>query len=192
MRAFIAFELPEVLRSALAALSAGLQAGLCGVPLNWVPPRNMHLTLRFLGEIRHSQAAALGEALQAIADHSVQLAVRLSTLGAFPGVQHPRVLWAGLHASAALTTVAAQVEQAAMAAGLPAAERPFMPHLTLARVRRQATPAQLAGVAAALAAQPLPTLNATLGELVLFESQLKAGGAVYNPRVRASLRSTKG
>ncbi|MCW5839240.1 MAG: hypothetical protein KIT29_04920, partial [Anaerolineales bacterium] len=78
MRAFIAFELPEVLRSALATLSIGLQASLRGVPLSWVPPRNMHLTLRFLGEIRHSQAAALGEALQTIAGHPVQLAVRLS------------------------------------------------------------------------------------------------------------------
>ncbi|MCW5873344.1 MAG: RNA 2',3'-cyclic phosphodiesterase [Anaerolineales bacterium] len=192
MRAFIAFELPESLRAELTALSASLQRALAGVPLRWVPPRNMHLTLKFLGELERSQAAAFGAALERIASQHTALDVRLSELGVFPNIQRPRVLWVGLQAPAALDQIASQVEQAAQAQGFAPEPRPFTPHLTLARTRREAAPSQLAGVQAALAAQAVPALRAGLSELVLFESQLKAGSAVYNPLVRISLRTAKG
>lgn len=194
MRAFIAFELPAALREELTALSASLKSALKGVPLSWVRPANMHLTLKFLGQIERKQAAAVGEALASIASQHSAITVCLGALGAFPGMQPPRVIWVGLHAPAALAEIASQVEQAAVALGFAAEARPFTPHLTLARARRDAAPAHLAGVAQVLA-QRLPTQPAqqtSLSELALFESQLKAGGAVYNSVVRSSLRVVKG
>lgn len=192
MRAFIAFELPQALRSELEALSASLQRALAGVPLSWVPPGNIHLTLKFLGEIQPSQTAALGAALHALASQHTAMDVRLGELGAFPSLQRPHVLWVGLQAPATLHQIAGQLEQAMQSLGFVPETRPFTPHLTLARTRREAAPGQLAGVQAALAAQAVPVLSISLGELVLFESQLKAGGAVYNPLVRISLRTAKG
>ncbi|HRN49699.1 MAG TPA: RNA 2',3'-cyclic phosphodiesterase [Anaerolineales bacterium] len=192
VRAFIAFELPAALREELAALSASLKSALKGLPLSWVRPANMHLTLKFLGQIQRKQAAAVGEALASIASQHSAITVRLGALGAFPGMQPPRVIWVGLHAPAALAEIASQVEQAAVALGFAAEARPFTPHLTLARARRDAAHAQLAGVAQVLAAHAVPDSTSTLSELALFESQLKAGSAVYNSVVRSSLRAVKG
>lgn len=169
-----------------------MQTALAGVPLRWVPPRNMHLTLKFLGETQPRQVATLADALQAIASQHSPLDVRLAELGIFPNSKQPRVLWVGLHAPAALAEIAQQVEHAAVALGFATEPKPFTPHLTLARTGREAAAAQLADVEAALAAQPVPEVSASLSELGLFESQLKAGGAVYNPLVRSTLRTGKG
>lgn len=192
MRAFIAFELPTALREELAALSASLKSALKGVPLSWVRPGNMHLTLKFLGQIERKHTAGIRDELDSIASQHSAFNVRLSTLGAFPNMQQPRVIWVGLHAPAALAEIASEVEQAAVALGLPAEVKPFTPHLTLARARRDTAPAQLAGVAQVLAVHAVPDTKSTLSELALFESQLKAGSAVYNSVVRSSLRAVKG
>ncbi len=191
MRAFIAFELPEVVRAELAALSASLQRRLAGAPLSWVPPGNLHLTLKFLGQIETGQAAAIADALRRLSLDYTAMPITLDGLSVFPSPHRLRVVWAGLHAPAQLAQLAAAVEDAMHALGFARETRTFTPHLTLARVRREARPAQLAAVAPALAGQAVPPVTGALEQLVLFESQLKPGGAVYNSLARIQLR-TKG
>lgn len=191
MRAFIAFELPDELRAALAVISAGLRNNLPDAPLSWVPASNMHLTLKFLGEISLAQVPAIAAVLQPLSESYAPIPISLSGLGAFPNLRRPRVLWAGLQAPAALAQLAAEAEAALHAHGFPRSPRAFTPHLTLARVRREAQPAQLAGLQPALAHQSVPAASGPLEQLVLFESQLKPSGAVYNSLVRIQLH-TKG
>lgn len=191
MRAFIAFELPDELRAALAAISVGLRNSLPDAPLSWVPASNMHLTLKFLGEISPAQVPAIAAVLQPLSESYAPIPISLSGLGAFPNLRRPRVLWAGLQAPPALTRLAAEVEAALQAHGFAREPRAFTPHLTLARVRREAQPAQLAGLQPALVTQHMPAASGVLEQLVLFESQLKRSVAVYNSLVRIQLH-TKG
>lgn len=192
MRAFIAFELPHSIRQELAALSHGLQHILKGGWLRWVPPDNLHLTLKFLGELPATQLPSLTAELQALARSTQPIPFSLGELGAFPNLARPRVLWVGLQAPPALAQLAAALEQRLLAHGFAAEPRPFTPHLTLARLRPWASGAQVASVAPALPAFSLPPRQSTLSELTLFESQLKATGAVYNALVRMPLRAAKG
>ncbi|UYN91024.1 MAG: RNA 2',3'-cyclic phosphodiesterase [Anaerolineales bacterium] len=191
MRAFIAFELPENVLAALAAVSADLQRSLPTTALRWVPVSNMHLTLKFLGETQPEQASAISASLQRLGDTYSAMPVSLEGLGAFPNLRSPRVVWVGLQAPAALAQLAAEVDDAMHALGFGREARAFTPHLTLARVRREAQPRQLAGLQSALAQQAVPAASGVLEQLVLFESQLKPSGAVYNSLARIELR-TKG
>lgn len=187
MRTFIAFDLPDALRTELQAASQRLQRKLAAAPLRWVAADSIHLTLKFLGEIEEGQVAAVVERLQAAAASIAPLEISLTQLGAFPTAQRPRVLWAGLRAPAALGELQLAVEVQLAQLGFPPEGRPFTPHLTLARAQRDARPAQLAAVAPALAAESLEPLTAALREITLFQSQLNRGGAVYNPLVRIHL-----
>ncbi|MCL4258107.1 MAG: RNA 2',3'-cyclic phosphodiesterase [Anaerolineales bacterium] len=189
MRAFIAFELPEDVRAALAEVSQSLRSRLAGAPLSWVAPRNMHLTLKFLGEIAPAQVHVLGAALQEIAARYAAMPIALSGLGVFPNLRRPRVVWAGLQVPTALAQLAVEVEDAMHALGFEREARAFTPHLTLARVRREARPAQLAALPPALAGQAVLPVTGALEQLVLFERQLKPSGAVYNSLVRIQLHS---
>lgn len=188
MRAFIAFELPENVLAALAAVSADLQRSLPTTALRWVPVSNMHLTLKFLGETQPEQASAISASLQRLGDTYVPMPISLERLGAFPNLRSPRVVWVGLQAPAALAQLAAEVDDAMGALGFGREARPFTPHLTLARVRREAQPRKLAGLQSALAQQAVPAASGVLEQLVLFESQLKPSGAVYNSLARIELR----
>ncbi len=189
MRAFIAFELPENVLAALAAVSADLQRSLPTTALRWVPVSNMHLTLKFLGETQPEQASAISASLQRLGDTYSAMPVSLERLGAFPNLRSPRVVWVGLQAPAALAQLAAEVDDAMSALGFGREARPFTPHLTLARVRREAQPRQLAGLQSALAQLAVPAASGVLEQLVLFESQLKPSGAVYNSLARIELRA---
>lgn len=187
MRAFIAFDLPANLRQELGQVSAGLQRSLAGAPLRWVAAGSIHLTLKFLGDVDPGQVAAIGERIQAAASGYAPFEVALTELGAFPSPRRPRVLWAGLRAPAALASLQQALEAQLESLGFEPEARPFTPHLTLARARREADARQLAGVASALAAEPLRPVSAHLQELTLFRSQLDPGGAVYNPLVQIQL-----
>lgn len=189
MRAFIAFELPESMLAALTAVSAELQRSLPTTALRWVPVSNLHLTLKFLGEVEPSRVAAIAEVLGALSANYAAMPITLDGLGVFPTPRRPRVVWAGLTGPAALAQLAAAVEDGMHALGFDREARAFMPHLTLARVRRDAQPAQLAGLQPALAQQTVPAVSGLLEQLVLFESQLKPSGAVYNSLVRIRLRT---
>lgn len=188
MRAFIAFELPESVLAALAAVTADLQRSLPTAALRWVPVGNMHLTLKFLGETQPEQISAISASLQRLGDMYAPVPISLEGLGAFPNLRSPRVVWVDLQAPAALAQLAAEVEDAMAVLGFGREARAFTPHLTLARVRREAQPRQLAGLQSALAQQAVPAANGMLEQLVLFESQLKPSGAVYNSLARIELR----
>ncbi|MGH7672820.1 MAG: RNA 2',3'-cyclic phosphodiesterase, partial [Gemmatimonadales bacterium] len=133
IRSFVAILLPDAVREAVAAATERLRS-LGGV-VAWVPPQNLHVTLQFLGGQSEEGLVAAEAALDDAATRSVPIEVTLHGIGAFPGLERPRILWIGL-AQGALEARAlqARVADALAAAGFPREERPWHPHLTIGRV----------------------------------------------------------
>jgi len=172
VRAFFGLPVPEAHRAALAVFLTACAAA--APPFRWTPAANLHLTVRFIGSVDRAVVEAVADRLAARPPAAFDL--ELGSLGTFGRGRHVRVVWQGLRAGAkAVSALAAEVDAECVAAGLAGEQRPFQPHLTLARARGR-DGAEL---------PPLPDppqlspWRAT--ELVLFASRLSRTGAVYQP-----------
>jgi 2'-5' RNA ligase len=168
IRLFVGIALPPALRQTLAQLASGLpQARL-------TPPENLHLTLRFIGEVDEVQAEAVDLALAEITAPSFTLTI--AGCGAFDSGSHrAHTLWAGVERADALLHLHDKVEWAVVGTGLPHEGRKYTPHITLARLR--ATP--LAKVQAMIAGNNLLKESVPVASFTLFSSRLGHGNPVY-------------
>ena len=172
VRAFFGLPVPEAQRAALAAF---LTACASAAPqFRWTPAANLHLTIRFIGNVDRALVEAVADRLGA--RPLIAFELELGSLGTFGRGRHVRVVWQGLQGGAeVVVALAAQVDAECAAAGLLGEKRPFQAHLTLARVR--------ARDGAELPPLPDPPQLAPwrATELVLFASRLSRAGAVYEP-----------
>ncbi len=167
LRLFAGLEIPEMHRTRLGLLRSPL------VGAKWVEPADMHITLRFAGDIDNRAASDLAEFLAGI--HLEPFSIRISGLGVFGG-REPRVLWSGVESSEALTALQRATERAARSAGLAPEPQNYKPHVTLARLRGTSAEA----VASFLGAHPLLDLPPfPVDRFVLFSSRPKTGGGPY-------------
>ena len=127
MRLFVALPLPEALRTRLSALAAGLPGA------RWLPPENLHVTLRFIGEVDGGQTRDIDAALAQV--RAPGFPVTLAGVDRFGSGAKVRALWAGVEANPALEHLYGRIEQALHTAGLPPDGRKFKPHVTLARFK---------------------------------------------------------
>lgn len=181
IRAFIAVEIEQEIQSVLGETIRKLQKES---PKNvkWVPEKNIHLTLKFLGDAETWELSTLQQMLRNIANHSRSFQANFTRLGAFPSLGNPRVIWVGLSAPQDLLDLARKVEEGARKIGFGAEEKPFTPHLTLGRVRPGITLEEQAMVANSLRSLPFPQIKAlAVQSITLFQSILKPGGAEYIP-----------
>ncbi len=176
VRAFVALELEGRLRAAMDELQARLRPRLGAI--RFVRPEGIHLTLRFLGDTTAQQVDAMRPVLAAAASACPPAEVPVSGLGMFPERGSPRVLWLGLAVPPSIDELQEACERAALAARFEKEGRPFKAHLTLGRWRDRAPRPEL----------PAADFGTTrLDTLVLFESDLRPGGAVYTPLARFPL-----
>ncbi|MFA4983833.1 MAG: RNA 2',3'-cyclic phosphodiesterase [Candidatus Omnitrophota bacterium] len=134
MRAFLAIEVPAEIKVFLGALQDKLRRS--GADVKWVEPENIHLTLKFLGEIGDEQAGQVGEAMEEICSLQDDFIIALGELGAFPRLSSPRIIWVGLSRGAQeATRLAAQLDERISLFGIPKEKKEFSPHLTIARTR---------------------------------------------------------
>jgi len=191
IRAFIAADLPEDLRHALDRVMRHLKSELKGVPIRWVPPENIHLTLKFLGEVSQRNLPFLIELLQGEVADQRPFEFGVGGLGAFPDVRRPRVIWVGVKGPKELHDLHHAVENAMEKIGYARETRPFEPHLTLGRVSRNASPEEVRRVSEVLRAVQVGFLGSALVEEVyLYRSDLRPTGAVYTRLATAPLRRT--
>ena len=178
MRAFLAVELPEDIRRALAQLQRRLAESHADV--KWTEEANLHITMRFLGEITEPQRQGLEERLRGVASGHHVTMVQLAGVGAFPSMHSPRVLWVGIgEGQEALTKIAEEIERRVVSLGLPKEDHPFAAHVTLGRVRSPKHRAQLVTTMRNLTWTPPPPFTTT--HLTLFQSTLTSAGARYAP-----------
>lgn len=104
-----------------------------GMPVNWVPKPSLHLTLKFLGEVRPKRVDSVLEAVSAVAAKAVASDVHIAGFGAFPTIRRPRVLWAGADATPELRSLKHDMEWELAALGFERELRAFQPHITLGR-----------------------------------------------------------
>ena len=167
-RLFVAVDLPQEMRRSLETLAGNLLGA------RWVPEEQLHLTLRFIGEVDEGTFLLVRTALAGIEGAAFELA--LEKIGHFPPARQPRVLWVGMKQSPPLLALQAKVEDVLEKTGIPPEERKFSPHITLARLKE--TPPQK--VAAfeqrhvAFSSAPFPVT-----EFYLYSSTLSREGAVH-------------
>ena len=126
MRLFVALALPDMVANALLLLERGIPGA------RWMTREQLHLTLRLIGEVDGRDAAAIDDALAAIAAPAFTLS--LKGVGEFGG-KSPHALWVGGEANEALNHLQRKIETALQRIGLPAETRKFTPHITLARLK---------------------------------------------------------
>lgn len=192
LRAFIAIELPLDIREAIEKQTARLRQTLGGELVRWTPAHNMHLTLKFMGDIAASHVDFLKQMLTREADSHPQFDLQISGLGSYPTSRRPRVLWVGLHAPANLASLQKGIEAGASRLGYEQEERPFSPHLTIGRVRQSANPADLPKIRAALDNIQLGNIGtARVDSVHLIKSELQSSGSVYTKLFSAPLSKHK-
>jgi 2'-5' RNA ligase len=170
MRLFIAIELSEALKTALGKLRSDIPGA------RWVPPEQIHLTLAFLGELDEETTDRLTLELAGIQAAGFELS--LSGTGCFPNVRYPRVLWVGVKPQPLLTLLADKVNSAVTACNIPLEERPFSPHITLARFKAPAAREVAAFLGQHRKVQFEPF---SVTEFTLFQSKLTSHGALHAP-----------
>ncbi len=174
MRLFVALEMSPEVRESIAALIRELK------PLDeswkWTRAENLHVTLKFLGEVPESRIDRVVAVLRTIS-FSESLVLHFRELGFFPNERRPRVLWTGVHAPAALSTLAANIEETLGSIGVPREERAYTPHLTLARSKEGRVSRGLRDAFAAAAGNDFGTIAASAFHLI--RSELKSSGAEY-------------
>jgi len=182
MRLFVAVPVPEPARAEVAGLLSRLRAS--SWPVRWVHDEGIHLTLKFFGEVAPDREEVISEAVRFAAEGTGPLSMRLAELGAFPSVARARVLWVGIDAPAALELLQDRLERGCEAIGFAPEAAPFMPHVTLGRVRegQRCPPDGLAEHQDAFERVPF-----LAGELVLYESTLTTRGPIYEPRLTIEL-----
>ena len=168
IRLFVALELPEAVRTRLSLLQGGVPGA------RWATDEQLHLTLRFIGEVDDNVAHDIDDALAGI--RAPAFTLELAGVGEFGG-KNPRALWAGVRPNEALLHLQKKVETAIQRLGLPAEERKFSAHVTLARLK--AAPrekiVQFLTHYALFASGPFD-----VKQFVLFSSHLGSGGSVYH------------
>ena len=143
VRSFIAIPVPDQGIEALQDTVQKLESDI-GRSVRWVRPKGIHLTLKFMGDIPAGTVEQVLEALPQVAARFPPIKLAISRLGIFPNTRRPRVLWAGLTGELeALSELQSAVDDMVGRLELPKEQRPFSPHLTLGRVRRETSESQL-------------------------------------------------
>jgi 2'-5' RNA ligase len=186
LRTFIAVETPPPLREAAGQLAALLQAS--GADVKWVEPENLHLTLKFLGDVAAERIPEVCKAVGRALEGQEPCEVEVRGAGAFPRPQRPRTLWLGIsEGHEPLRRIFTALERELAKRGFPKEHRPFEPHLTLGRVREgRRGLEELARLIEENRDYSAGRIHVT--ELVVFSSQLDRHGPTHTPLARLALR----
>ncbi|HEX3945345.1 MAG TPA: RNA 2',3'-cyclic phosphodiesterase [Rhizomicrobium sp.] len=175
IRLFVALALPDDVARGLLMLESGVPGA------RWSTREQLHLTLRFIGDVNERDAGAIDEALSGIS--APRFMLELKGVGAFGG-KNPRALWAGVPPNEALVHLQRKIESAMQRLGFPAEERKFTPHVTLARLRAAPAGRVMDYVAdhSLYASGPFET-----NEFILYSSRLTPNGSIYTAEREYSL-----
>lgn len=184
IRAFIASELPREVIDFAAELQNRLKGR--GFALKWVRPQNMHLTLKFLGDIEYSLKDGIIEAMAKVAQTVSPMTLGVQGMGVFPGIRKARVLWIGLGGDTdRLTQAHALLQDALVPMGFSKEKRHFNAHLTLARINTPLDAGRLLEVIQMEGGYPPMTF--CMDEIILFQSELRPQGSRYTALGRVAL-----
>jgi 2'-5' RNA ligase len=188
-RLFVAVELPRDVLAGLTAVQTALKAQTPPRTVRWVNTEGIHLTLKFLGDTPSAKGESLEAALQQAAEGHSTFSLATGTVGCFPNVRRPRVVWVSIQKDVdALNALRDSVEEHIAPLGYPTEDRPFSPHLTLGRVNRDARQNDVRQFGELIANTTVADIHEwQVTAVSLIRSELKPSGAVYTPLFRAQL-----
>jgi RNA 2',3'-cyclic 3'-phosphodiesterase len=195
MRIFIGIDLDAEIRGRISRFLEGVQG--FAPDARWVRPESLHITLKFIGEQTPERVEAIAERLRRVTGGEFE--IRSGGYGFFPTAKAARVFWIGIHAGPQLAELAGSIDVTTAELGIPREDRPYSPHLTLARAGgRSGSPKWRKGDAPNATFAVLDKRLATMGELdfgkmtarefILYQSQLSPKGSQYTKLQRFSLR----
>lgn len=185
MRTFVAVELPAEIKNQIATLQAELKR--IPAQVSWVKPGNIHITLKFLGEVGEDKIGEVFSATEAGCQGVKKFKISLKGVGGFPNLRRPRVIWVGTrNGEKELTELQSRVETELEKKGFPKEERKFTPHFTIGRVR---VPQGVEKLTQAVERIEFSTPEFEVNEVIVMQSQLNPTGAIYTPLRKIGLES---
>lgn len=190
MRIFIAVELPKEIRDSLGRLQDELKKS--GADVKWVAPDNIHLTLKFLGEVDDEKLDKIIQIIEEVASTNSVYQINITSLGAFPKIDYLRVIWVGVKEGDEQTKkIAKDLEEKIAKAGIPKEDRPFSSHITLCRTRstlnREKLVENLKNIRENFGKE---NLHFSVSKITLFKSTLTLKGPIYEVLKEASLKAS--
>ena len=186
IRCFVAIEIPETIQDLLISVQDELKTKICGA--SWVKRGNLHLTLRFLGDVAPDQIGVIKNVIEQVAGNYPPFSMQIGGIGAFPNPTRPRVIWAGVKTSVAeITTIVQEINIELSCRGRPLDEKLFRPHITLARLKGRIDLTPFVRMF-----QQYDAIDGTtvaVHRIGLIQSQLHASGAVHIPLETCSLNN---
>jgi 2'-5' RNA ligase len=178
VRTFICIEIPDSIKERIDRLQDTLRQ--LDAQVSWTKPANIHLTLKFLGDVEASRIQRVSEALDRAATGISPFEVEIGGTGCFPSPRSPRVLWVGVsNVPELLRQLYSNIEDELAREGFRREKRRFSPHLTIGRVRSRHNSARTAD---ALIANAFESETFIATELILMRSDLKPTGSIYTPQ----------
>lgn len=189
MRSFIAIELPGSIKGYLSGLQDKIRR--YARHISWVKAQDMHLTLKFLGQISAQQAQEVGALISDIALKNRAFNAGLAGMAAFPTTNNPRVIWVGIReGDSQIKDIAAQLDRGLENIGIAMEKNPFHAHITIGRVRRGGQLDKCAWPLGGIADNPADNLTLRVGKISLFKSTLTPQGPIYELLKEASLSAS--
>jgi 2'-5' RNA ligase len=198
MRIFIGIDLDPEVRAQIGRFLEGVEG--FAPDARWVRPESLHITLKFIGEQPPERVEAITERLRRVESSAFE--IRAAGYGFFPTAKAPRVFWIAIHPGPQLAELAESIDMATAELGIPREDRPYSPHLTLARAgggRRSGSPkgrkadgpnATFAVLEKRLAAMSdLDFGTMTANEFILYQSQLSPAGSKYTKLQRFRMKT---
>lgn len=177
VRTFLCVEMPQSVRERIEALQRELRR--LDAPASWVKPANLHLTLKFLGDVEASRLAEVIATARRVAAASAAFPLTVSGAGCFPSPRQPRVLWVGMQQPLQpLERLHRALEDELAQAGFARDSKAFKPHLTIARLRQ---PRAAARLAEELIRRGFAAETFLVSELIVMQSELSPQGSRYTP-----------
>ncbi len=184
IRTFIAIELPENIISSVLKVQNDIKA--YGFKARWVRKKNIHITLKFLGNINEAHVEKLGKEILKSAKEYTLLNISVKGVGVFPNIKRPRVIWVGITGRIdLLIELQKALDKSLETIGFPREKRPFKGHLTIGRIKGKVDPKRL--IVAMKECGDFESEAFTPDKITLFKSELNPSGAIYTKLKTVSL-----
>lgn len=191
IRTFLAVEMGDELRNQISLVQQDLRQQLEREPskdirITWVQPSSIHLTIRFLGDTDEQLVGRIRDAMSTVRRSHATIQIPIDRLQAFPNLQKPRVLWVGpseqwfkSDAAKRLAALHREIESCCRSLGFVTDDKPFTPHLTLARIKAGDRQAGQLLAQSGVCDRPFSVGTITVGAFVLMKSKLRPTGPLY-------------
>ncbi len=182
IRCFLAIEYPKVILDRINQISREMQRVFPPGCVRWAAEKNLHLTVKFFGEITETQLNDLRMNLHPVCAGTPSITMHIKGKGVFPNLRSPKIIWVGAEESLPLRTLVQQCEEVCARVGIPTEERPFKPHLTIGRTHRDISETNARMIGEYFRTSPAPEFGEfSADHVILFRSELHPTGPVYSP-----------